>query len=174
MSKKQAVINKFFQPKTKDYELSSEPLRVKPRILLKTRDKNANRSPVIISLLSSSDEDDEIVTDCSEKTNKTDSVEIECESNNGDPKQVSALSDIPVNDTSNNSTATTDFPDVVRQEENDSLDTKENRSQELADYKLSNFSSMVDWILNDQSNYHLFDENDWTVIENFKSTSGRR
>lgn len=65
MSKKQSIINSFFQPKAKDYVLSSKPLHVKPWSYLKNsnnkRSVNNNvdiSSSDVISLLSS-DEDDE-------------------------------------------------------------------------------------------------------------------
>lgn len=41
------------------------------------------------------------------------------------------------------------------------------------DYRLSNFRAMIDHVLNDTSNQHLFNEHDWLTIEKFTSLSGK-
>lgn len=187
MSKKQAVINKFFKPKAKDYVLSSELLRLKPNSKLCFRNKNINNnsvkpfnSNVVISLLSS-DEDDEMTSD-NEKTSDSHNhtTELAVKLENEETSQVSTSVASSVDDRSDEFVATAPFLDVVLEVQNGSFDTTNNPLLEeitdykdITDYKLNNFSSMIDWVLNDESNCHLFDEDDWQVIENFKSMSGR-
>lgn len=185
MSKnKQANINSFFQPKAKDYALSSTPLRIKPRSFLKSRNNrnfnnNLNKpsSNVVISLLSS-DEEDEITSGNEKRSDdqnnpSVNSPKIELNLENDDTNQASANTSL--NDKSDGFLATADFLDVILQEENGSSDVKQEQLQEeFTDYKWSSFSSMINWVLNDKSNYHLFNEDDWNVIENFKSMSGKR
>lgn len=60
---------------------------------------------------------------------------------------------------------------VIEEDEGSFDKEKKALSQETTDYKLSNFLSMINWVLNDHSNHHLFNEDDWTVIDNFKSMS---
>lgn len=178
MSKKQAIINKFFKPKAKDYVLSSESLRIKPRSVSRTKNINNNlvrpSSNIVISLLSS-DEDDEITSD-NKKTSDSheNTTEIEVKFKNGETNQVSSTVDQSLYDKSDEFVATAPFFDVVLQEQDGSFDTKnEPLLEEITDYKLKNFSSMIDWVLDDESNCHLFNEDDWQVIENFKSMSGK-
>lgn len=180
MSKKQAIINTFFQPKAKDFVLASEPLRIKQRSFLRTRinrnvNNNLNKSSsnIVISLLSS-DEDDETTsvneTIADNQNNPSDNSRT---TENDDTNRVCSSVDTSMK--SDELIATAEFLDVVLQEENGSFDTKKNPLlEEFTDYKLSNFSSMVNWVINDDSNYHLFNEDDWTIIENFKSMSGKR
>lgn len=175
MSKKQAIINKFFQPKAKDFVLSSELLRIKPRSFLRTKNDNNNSKTssnnIVISLLSS-DEDDEMTSGI-EETSDNLSMKVKNEETN----QVSSSAETLLNNKSDELVAAADFLDVVLQEQKDSFDMNKNDRnsslEEFTDYKLSNFSSMIDWVLNDESNYHLFNEDDWNVIENFKSMSGK-
>lgn len=47
----------------------------------------------------------------------------------------------------------------------DELDYKDN------DYKLRNFRHMIDFVLKDDHNSHLFNDEDWSIIEKFTSLS---
>ncbi|KAG4066300.1 hypothetical protein HA402_000524 [Bradysia odoriphaga] len=183
MSKKQAIINKFFQPKTKDYVLSSVPLRIKPRSLQGVRNiQNLHRSSVVISLLSSDEEDDEVTSVNEETVNVSflNTTKNGSCCNNETVNEVSTSKnetsisvEISLADKSDELETTDGFLEVVLQEENGSSDENENPKpkEEFADYKLNSFLSMIDWVLNDETNYHLFNEDDWTVIEHFKSMS---
>lgn len=186
MSKKQAIINKFFQPKAKDYVLSSEPLRIKPRSFQGVRNiQNVRTTSAVISLLSS-DEEDEVTSVNKENVNDSNASSEKTQSNlanqtvNETLNEVStstidvASTEISLTDKSEDSVVTSDFVDVVLQVENGSNEKMGDPAskEQFTDYKLSSFLSMIDWVLNDESNYHLFNEDDWTVIENFKSMSG--
>lgn len=182
-AKKQAIINKFFQPKTKDFVLSSEPLRIKPQNFLRTRNNrnvnnnlNESSSSVVISLLSSDEDDD--ATSNNEETSANSNKEtvnktnIELKIHNEYTIKASSSADSSFK--SDDYVATAEFLDVVLQEENGPFEMKKNSLPgEFTDYKLSSFTSMIDWVLNDESNFHLINEDDWTIIENFKSMSGR-
>lgn len=184
MSKKQAIINRFFQPKTKDFALSSTPLRIKPRSFVKRSNNFHNNldkssSSIVISLLSSDEEDDmtsgKKKRSADQNNSSVNSLKIELKFENEETIQVSANTNTSITDKSDDVLATADFVDVILQEENGSFDMKENPLlEEVTDYKLSSFSSMINWVVNDESNLHLFNEDDWNVIENFKSMSGKR
>lgn len=181
MSKKQAILNSFFQPKTKDYALSSTPLRIKSRNFLKcgsnsNSNNNFNKSSgnIVISLLSS-DEEDEGTSGNEKRIVEQDNSTVISPKNELKFKN-EEIADTSITDEPDECCATVDFVDVIVEEESVSLDTKKNPQllDEFTDYKWSSFSSMIDWVLNDKSNYHLFDEDDWKVIEGFKSMSGKR
>ncbi len=178
MSKKQPIINKFFQPKTKDFVLSSKPLRIRQHNFTRTRNvKILDQSSVVISLLSS-DEDDEITSDnhkTVDNNSSVNSVKIEAKFNNETANISTTSYDTSVNNKSDELMAVNDFLDVLVQEDSGPFDMKQSpkeTAEDFQDYKLNNFSSMVDWVLNDKSNYHLFNEDDWIVIEHFKAMSG--
>lgn len=185
MSKKQTILHSFFQPKVKDFVLSSEPLHVKSWSYLKSSNKrnvnnNLDISPGnVISLLSSDEEEDDENDEnknIQEEINPANSSAKGLNIKSEDTNQVSSVGECSFNsleDKSDEFVSTTDFLDVVLQEDG-SFDTEKNAlPEDPTDYKLSNFSSMIDWVLNDQSNLHLFNEDDWNVIENFKSLSGK-
>lgn len=187
MSKKQSKIKTFFQPKAKNFILSSKPLHIKSWSCLKSSKGNVNNnldisSSTVISLLSSDEEDNNITEEKEniEEENNPNPL-LNCPTNDEfEMKESSQVS--PPSESSHNSlhdksvelAYITEFLDVVIQEDAGSFDTeKKELSEESTDYKLNNFSSMIDWVLNDESNYHLFNEDDWTVINNFKSMSVR-
>lgn len=174
MSKKQAIINKFFQPKVKDYVLSSQPLRVKPRSFVRTNrisgnvDKCVDKSTTVISLLSS-DEDDETSNEPAEK-DSSNSKQAESISKTEGTKRLSVLPDSVLFNRHEDVMGR----DVVRQKDGKSAEvTKNAPKEELTDYKWSSFTAMIDFVLNDRSNYHLLNDDDWTIVENFKAMSGK-
>ena len=53
----------------------------------------------------------------------------------------------------------------------DSLEVAVDDLFQKDDYKWNNFRAMIDWVLKDRDNEHLFNEEDWSIIQSFTSLS---
>ncbi|KAJ6642446.1 Fanconi-associated nuclease 1 [Pseudolycoriella hygida] len=174
-SKKQQSINNFFQRKEKSYALTDTPLRIKPRSIQRSSNSaNVNYNFVdlsncgVISLLSSDDEDE--VRSNTQKTGpirpaKPKKLELELECKNENLVQVSNSVKTSFEAKSEEFVAT----NVLLEKQTESLGTGSGQLEEFTDYKLSNFTTMINWVLSDETNYHLFNEEDWSIVETFKS-----
>lgn len=170
MSKKQASILSYFRPKS--VAPTPEPnstsfSRSKPSKAKKAR-KCDNLDFIFLSSDTDDDDDVEVVG--------SNSNDLKVESN---IKQCDFLAKEESNSLGGEFCDTEPFLSVTFEEGEEEMitDTIKLSADELIqsvdvdDYKWSSFRAMIDWVLQDRTNDHLFNDEDWSTVRSFTSLS---